>query len=189
MTSEPSPNPTPALSRRLVLTAAGAAAVSGLGLGWWQYARTGTQAELAVSADPLLQFWRASFDTPLGGKLDMAGFRGKPLLVNFWATWCPPCVDELPLINTFYQENKSKSWQVLGIAADQVKPVNDFMAKMPLSFPVVLAGMAGIELSKSLGNLSGGLPFSVVFGWDGTVRHRQLGRVTPEHLTAWRSLE
>lgn len=119
----------------------------------------------------------------------MASFKGQALLVNFWATWCPPCVEELPLINAFYQENKSKGWQVVGIAVDQLKAVNTFMVKLPLSFPVALAGMAGVELSKSLGNVSGGLPFTVIFGRDGSVRHRQIGRVTADHLAAWRSLE
>ena len=204
MTQPNTSSNSPASSRRLVVAAAGVAAVSGLGLGWWKFARNGekaapdSQADTSSRAnpqgnggqdDPQRQFWATSFDTPSGGKLPMARFQGKPLLANFWATWCPPCVEELPLINAFYQENKSKSWQVVGIAADQLKAVNDFMVKLPISFPVALAGMAGVELSKSLGNLTGGLPFTVIFGRDGTVRHRQIGRVTVNHLTAWRSLE
>jgi thiol-disulfide isomerase/thioredoxin len=204
MTEKKATSKAPASSRRLVVAAAGVAAVSGLGLGWWKFvqnaetAAPGNQSDTNARAlpqgaggpdDPLRQFWLTTFDTPSGGKLPMASFQGKPLLVNFWATWCPPCVEELPLINAFYQKNKSKSWQVMGIAADQLKAVNDFMVKFPLSFPVALAGMAGVELSKSLGNLSGGLPFTVIFGRNGTVRHRQIGRVTADHLAAWRALE
>ncbi len=117
--------------------------------------------------------------------MSLAAFKGKPVLVNFWATWCPPCVEELPLLDRFYQENKANSWQVVGIAVDQRDPVVRFLGKMPLQYPVVLAGISGIELGKSLGNLSGGLPFTVVLGSDGLIAHRKMGRVTPDDLKTW----
>ena len=88
-------------------------------------------------------------------------------------------VEELPLLDRFYRENKANSWQVVGIAVDQRDPVVRFLGKMPLQYPVVLAGISGIELGKSLGNLSGGLPFTVVLGSDGLIAHRKMGRVTP----------
>ena len=181
--------------RWLMASLAGAATLAGAGLAVWRE----KQSEVDATADAALltkpgQFlaadlWRLKFDTPMGQRLAMATFQGKPLLLNFWATWCPPCVEELPLIDAFYRENLLKGWQVVGIAADHAKAVGVFLGKMPLSFPVALAGMQGVELSKSLGNLSGGLPFTVIFGRDGTVRHRQMGRVTAEQLQAWRVLE
>ena len=113
---------------------------------------------LAGSGLATSKFWELAFETPTGQSIAMVSLKGKPLLINFWATWCPPCVEELPLINRFYQENSNNGWQVLGLAVDQKSAVNGFLAKMPLNFPVALAGMSGVELSKSLGNLSGGLP-------------------------------
>jgi thiol-disulfide isomerase/thioredoxin len=141
-------------------------------------------AQTAVDA-----FWQASFDSPKGGSVKMQAFKGKPLLLNFWATWCPPCVEELPLIDAFYRQNAGKKWQVMGLAVDQLKAVNDFLSKAPVSFPVALAGMPGIALSKSLGNLGGGLPFTVVLGSSGGVLHRKMGRITPDDLKVWATLQ
>jgi thiol-disulfide isomerase/thioredoxin len=111
------------------------------------------------------------------------------LLVNFWATWCPPCIEELPLINAFYRENNANGWQVLALAIDRLAPVQSFLAQHPLDFPVAMAGMSGTELVRSLGNLSGGLPFSVAVGGDGSVLQRKLGRLSSDDLAVWRSLK
>lgn len=135
-----------------------------------------------------LALWGAEFAQLDGSRLSMATLRGQPLLLNFWATWCPPCVDELPLLSSFYQINGVKGWQVLGLAVDQQEPVKRFLARAPVAFPVALAGASGIEMGKSLGNLSGGLPFTVVLGSDGLIAHRKMGRVTPEDLLAWAAL-
>ena len=161
---------------------AGAAALGGAGLAWRS---NQSQAVLSTAESEL---WQLSFARPDGGAFNMAALRSKPLLLNFWATWCPPCVEELPLLSRFYIENKAKGWQVLGLAVDQVDSVKRFLAKTPVTFPVAMAGLPGIELSRSLGNLSGGLPFSVVLGADGLVAHRKMGKVTSDDLLSWRAL-
>lgn len=163
------------------------AGLAGAGFGWWQLQPHGESAQSAPSAaqDP---FWKQSFDTPDGGSLAIASFSGKPLLVNFWATWCPPCIEELPLLDSFYLENKTKSWQVLGLAVDQPSTVRAWLQRKPLNFPVAMAGFAGTELSKSLGNLTGGLPFTVVFGASGQLLHRKSGKVTADDLAQWAQL-
>ena len=119
----------------------------------------------------------------------MKSMAGKPLLLNFWATWCPPCVEELPLLNDFYLKNKAKGWQVLGLAVDKLQPVQAFLQKSPLEFPVGMAGLAGTELTRSMGNPAGGLPFTVILGADGSMLHRKMGRVTPEELLVWAGLK
>lgn len=159
--------------------AAAAAAASGAGWAWWRYRPHDVQQG---AADAL---WDQSFQTPDGAALAMASFQGRPLLLNFWATWCPPCVEEMPLLDSFYRENKSKSWQVLGVAVDQPSAVRRFMQKTPVSYPIGMAGMGGTELSKSLGNLAGGLPFTVVVHPNGNVMHRKIGQVTPQNLAEW----
>ena len=92
-------------------------------------------------------------------------------------------------MNDFFLENSSKGWKVVGLAVDQIDPVKQFLSKTPLAFPVVMAGTSGVALSKSLGNLSGGLPFTVVLGSDGLVAHRKMGKVTPNDLRAWAKLK
>ena len=158
---------------------AGVSALAGAGLAWRKFQLQAPEPALDNS------LWQMTFNTPEGQTLRMADLRGKPLLLNFWATWCPPCVEELPLLNSFFKENTAKGWQVLGLAVDQLEPVKRFLAKAPLDFSVGMSGMPGLELSKSLGNLSGGLPFTVVFGADGQVVQRKIGKIKPEDLQAW----
>ena len=166
---------------------AAAAALAGAGAAWWKF-----EPRHAVNAAPVTSaadaFWSLSFDTPAGTPLPMSGFRGKLLLVNFWATWCPPCVEELPLLDFFYQENKDKNLQVVGLAVDQPSAVRTWLQTRPLNFPVGMAGLEGTELSKSLGNRSGSLPFTVVFNPAGLLLHRKIGKVTPEDLVQWTQL-
>jgi thiol-disulfide isomerase/thioredoxin len=165
--------------RRRLLGAAVAAGLTGAGVAWWRY------QPHDVVPDAAQRLWQSTFVTPTGEPLAMAAFRGKPLLVNFWATWCPPCVEELPLLDGFFQENASNGWQVVGLAIDQPSAVRTFLQKLPVRFPVGLAGLDGTDLGKSLGNLSGALPFSVVFGRDGAVAQRRLGKITAADLTQW----
>jgi thiol-disulfide isomerase/thioredoxin len=173
------------LQRRHALYAA-AAAVAGLagaGLAWWRYS--------PGPVDPALegQLWELEFDTPAGPRLALQSLRGRPLLINFWATWCPPCIEELPLLESFYQENKSKGWQILGIAVDKLEPVRAFLKHRPLSFQIGMAGMEGLALSKNLGNLAGGLPFTVLIGRDGNVLGRKIGQLSAKELALWRELK
>jgi thiol-disulfide isomerase/thioredoxin len=118
----------------------------------------------------------------------MQGFQGRPLLVNFWATWCPPCIEELPLIEAFYQQNKVNGWQVLGLAVDKPERVQSFLKTTPLSFAIGMAGLEGTELSREWGNLTGSLPFTVVFAGDGQIAQHKLGRITQQDLDQWRGL-
>lgn len=189
--NHPSENPTPETSqasasaarRRWLLLGVGAVAgLGGAGLAAWRL-RPGAVKEGAHET-----LWDASFEDLGGQPLRMASMRGRPLLLNFWATWCPPCIAELPLLNTFYRENTGKNWQVLGIAVDQLASVKTFLERTPLDFPVAMAGQGGIELVRSLGNLQGGLPFTVVFAADGRILQRKMGQATAEDLRTWAAM-
>lgn len=165
----------------LYVGVAGAAALAGAGAAGWRW----RQSE-AHSAPASL--WPLTFETPSGASLAMSSLRGKPLIINFWATWCPPCVEELPLLDAFYRQNSTKGWQVVGLAIDQPSAVRAFLRKAPVSFPVGFAGFGGSELGAVLGNLTGGLPFTVVFSADGGIAQRRMGRLTAADLVQWKLL-
>ena len=167
------------MKRRHLWWAALAAGAAGVGVGAWRF-RLAPALDGAEAA-----FWSSTWQGLDGQPLAMDTFRGQPLLLNFWATWCPPCVEELPLLNRFYAEQRGRGWQVLGLAVDQAPAVQRFLARMPLDFPNVVAGLGGSDLGRQLGNANGGLPFTVVFDRQGRVAQRKLGQVKPEDLSAW----
>lgn len=168
------------MKRRQWLVGAGvgaAAAAAGAGLAWWR---------LRVGEPPLpAGFWEQRFERPEGGELQLASLRGKPLVLNFWATWCPPCISELPLLDGFYREQNPRGWTVVALAVDSPTPVREFLQKRPLSMPVGLAGLEGVEFGRALGNQQGGLPFTVVLGSDGLVAQRKLGALKPQDIAGW----
>lgn len=169
--------------RQLMGGVAAAAGLAGAGVAWWKYQPT---PMLSGVEDAL---WKLSFDTPNAGSLAMQTLRGRPLLLNFWATWCPPCVEEMPMINRFFQENTANGWQVVGLAVDQPSAVRNFLQKTPVNYSIAMAGLGGTELGRSLGNLAGGLPFTVVLGSAGTVLHRKMGKISPADLQVWAGLK
>ena len=153
--------------RNWMIGAAGVgAAAIGATLAWRQHKPTpvSTQAQA---------FWNARFEKLDGSELLTASLRGKPLMLNFWASWCAPCVKELPEIAQFARE--TPAWQVLGLAVDGKEPVLAFLKKLPVDINIALAGMSGTELGRHLGNTQGGLPFSVAFNAGGEVIWQKLG--------------
>lgn len=157
------------------------AAAAGIGGAFWRNRASKQGGERLDEA-----FWSQRFDRPEGGELLLASLRGKPLLINFWATWCPPCVEEMPMIDAFSRENGANGWQVVGLAIDQPSAVRKFLEKTPVTYPIGLAGLQGTELVKNLGNTSGGLPFTLFIDGSGSVAARKMGRLDPSDLQTWR---
>ncbi len=168
-------NSTPDKQKRRLLVGgvAVAAAAAGLTLALRRQAKE--ESRQAAATESLGGLWAASFDKPAGGQLQMAGLRGQPLLVNFWATWCPPCVKELPELNEFQREFAARGWRVVGLAIDKADAVQAFLKKVPVEFDLGLAGLTGTDLARKLGNPQGGLPFTVAFNAQGQAFWNKLG--------------
>jgi thiol-disulfide isomerase/thioredoxin len=183
MKDNSSMNPSTANSsrRHLIWGAGAAAAVAGVGVALWRF----EPRDVADAASHRL--WGQQFETPTGEALAMAAFKGKPLLLNFWATWCPPCIEELPMIDAFWRENTDNGHQVVALAIDQPSAVRKFLTRQALGFSVGLVGLEGTQLAKSLGNDVGGLPFTVFFKADGSIWRQKMGQLTADDLAQWRS--
>ncbi|HOB92922.1 MAG TPA: TlpA disulfide reductase family protein [Aquabacterium sp.] len=163
-----------------------AAAIGGAGVAWRRQPAPGPATPEIAADDPaVLALWDLRLDRPEGGELALATLRGKPLVLNFWATWCPPCLREMPALDRFHRAFSPKGWQVLGIAIDGPTPVRNWLAKTPVGFPIGLGGLDGTELVRSLGNPQGGLPFTVLVGANGRVLQRKLGETSFDELAGW----
>lgn len=136
-------------------------------------------ADTAVGA--LMQL---SIKDSAGKQRKMSEWKGKTLLLNFWAPWCPPCVDEMPELVALQNERADKNFQIVGIGIDSPDNIRQFAAKHQITYPLLLGGLEGTELSRQFGNESGGLPFTVLIAPDGTVRKAYSGRLDLEKVRA-----
>lgn len=100
---------------------------------------------------------------------------GKYIVLNFWATWCPPCLKEIPEFIAIQKEYGEFNLQFIGVAIDNEVSVNQFALEMGMNYPNLVAEMQGIELARQYGNAMGALPFSVIINPEGQIITRQVG--------------
>lgn len=98
-----------------------------------------------------------------GRALSSSTWAGKVLVLNFWATWCPPCLREMPLLDEWQQTYGNQGLQIVGIAIDRAEEVADYLEDNAVSYPILIGNRDSAELSRKLGNRTGGLPFTVGF--------------------------
>ncbi len=136
-----------------------------------------------VPANPAVATLMQSRLPDAGGQLhQLSDWKGKTLLVNFWAPWCPPCVEEMPELAALQNEMAAKNLQIVGIGIDSPSNIKQFAEKHQVSYPLLVAGMQGTELSREMGNQAGGLPFTVLLDPTGQVRKTYLGRLNIAQL-------
>lgn len=127
-------------------------------------------------------------DRPLrdlnGAERHLREWEGKVLLINFWATWCAPCRDEIPHIQQARERYKNRNFEVVGIAIDEQEPVREYREALEIRYPLLLAVEDPITLLGAFGNEQGALPHSVVLGSSGNVLAIHAGPIRPEQLAA-----
>ena len=137
----------------------------------------------AAGASPAVSnLFAQSMTEANGSGKGLAQWKGKPMVVNFWATWCGPCVEEMPALSALQTEIAPKHVQIVGIGIDSPTNIKEFASKYKIAYPLYVAGMSGTELSKQFGNQAGSLPYTVLLSADGRVLKTYLGKLKMDEL-------
>lgn len=156
------------------------AAVAGLAGYYLKHASLSSPASEAAAQKLML----ASL-TDLNGKVQaFSQWQGKTLVVNYWATWCPPCREEIPALKKVHGKYASNGVEVVGIALDNVAKVREYAAELGIDYTLLIAGAETLTLSKELGNQAGVLPYTVVLDRTGKVAYTHAGALTEAALDA-----
>jgi thiol-disulfide isomerase/thioredoxin len=128
--------------------------------------------------------WSAPLQNAAGTSQNIAAFKGRPVVINFWASWCGPCVKEMPALSAMHRDYVKKGITFIGVGVDSEKNVNAFLQKVPVDYPIYIAGFGGADLARNFGNNAGALPFTVVIDAKGAIRLTKLGEVDEKELKA-----
>jgi thiol-disulfide isomerase/thioredoxin len=164
--------------RRWLLAGVGAAALAaGAGAAWLRLR--------AVTSEPPPGFFERAFDDLQGKPQALSQWRGRWLVLNFWATWCAPCVEEMPTLQQVARDYAARGVSVVGIGIDNATAIRRFRDDLKLEIPLLVGGASGTDLARQLGNPSGALPYTVLLDPQGRIRQTQLGLLRPELLRSW----
>ncbi len=148
-------------------------------LNWHQF--LATEATLPDESS-LNVLWNTTLSDQKGKAYPLAQFKGKPMIVNFWATWCEPCREEMPEISELASAHPEVA--VLGLAVDEAAAVHEFVESTPVTYPLLVAENEGMPLAEALGNNKGVLPYTVIVSATGEITHTFFGRVNRQMLAS-----
>lgn len=148
-----------------------AALAAGIWLAQTHYAPK-SPAAAAVSG-----LWQLNFPDSQGHEQPLSQWRGQVVVLNFWASWCAPCREEIPDFVALRTQYRPKGVEFVGIAIDNPANVTQFLQRLPVNYPILIGEGAAHTLARQLGNASGALPYTIVFDRDGRVALRHLGRL------------
>lgn len=114
-----------------------------------------------------------------------SAYAGRPVLINLWATWCGPCIKEMPELQRFSAEQASNGVQVVGIALDEADAVRDFLVRTPVTYPILLDSPGPTDAGVRLGNPKGVLPYSVLVSADGRLLKQRIGPFANGEIESW----
>ena len=130
------------------------------------------------SNDSTQAFFAASFPNEMGKNQAIKQYQNKIIVLNFWASWCEPCREEMPELSALHNEFKDRNVVVLGMAIEDVAAVNDFLKETKVSYPLFATDIQGMEIASLLGNNKGVLPYTVIINKNGSIVKSFFGRVT-----------
>lgn len=165
---------------------AAAIALLALGAGATMALRFDAHPQKAPAATAL---FARSFNDAEGRMQPMNQWQGGLLVVNFWATWCAPCIEEMPDLQKVQDEYATRGVTIIGVAIDNATAVKRFRDEQNIGLPLLVAGAAGSELVRQLGNPMGALPYTVLVDRTGSVVQSKLGRLRASELRLWLDLQ
>jgi thiol-disulfide isomerase/thioredoxin len=140
-------------------------------------------SKTGLASDPSIKsFFSNTWQSPDGKPVNTENWQGKVLVVNFWASWCPPCVEEMPTLDKIQAEYAAKNVLIVGIGIDSPSNIRDFLSKTPVDYPIVIGGLNGSNISKEMGNSQGALPYTVVINAKGKSTYTKLGKISGDEL-------
>jgi thiol-disulfide isomerase/thioredoxin len=169
------------------VTVALVAGIGGTVASHWLLGTTLTEvahAAAPASPSPVDQLWSATVTNADGKPQSLSLLKGHPVVLNFWASWCGPCVEEMPSLSALHREYAKKGIEFVGLGVDSDKNVKNFLQKVRVDYPVYVIGFGGADLARAFGNTAGALPFTVVIDAKGVVRSTKLGQIQPNELKA-----
>jgi thiol-disulfide isomerase/thioredoxin len=155
-----------------------------IGMGIWLSFHNNSADTSTSNADKILpqQLPSFSMQDTFGTTRHSSEWSNKIVIVNFWATWCPPCLEEMPELVVFQDQYSSQGVQVVGVAVDNLEQVKSFMELYDINFPVVLGQDDAIELGKKMGNRISALPYTAIFDRNGKTLYAQPGKISIDIL-------
>lgn len=150
--------------------------------GYWLYQRGVAGGGSIVDAERVLA--STELDDLDGGKRTLTHWRGQVVVVNFWATWCPPCREEIPGLISTRKRFAGQGVEVVGVAIDTAEKVRPFAQSINMDYPLLLGEANALELMRRLGNATGALPYTIVLDRNGSIAARHLGLLTPAQVAA-----
>jgi peroxiredoxin len=170
--------------RWLVATTFVVAGVIALGVGFHFGGDSVDWGSTSVRGKDAAALFGVTLPDAAGREQALAQWKGKVVVVNFWATWCVPCREEMPEFVKVQREFGDRGLQLVGVAIDEPAKVKAFAAELGLNYPALVGGYGAIELSRTLGNRLGALPFTVIIDRSGRYVHAQLGPLKEANLRA-----
>ena len=135
-----------------------------------------------VDAAAVSALTRTTFPDLAGEQVSLERWRGKVIVVNLWASWCPPCREEIPGLVRIQQKFASNGVQIVGIAFDSAAKSRQAAAELGINYPILVAGLEAIDLTRKLGNRAGGLPYTLVLDRQGSPVATHLGILSEADL-------